>query len=137
MSLDCSGVYQITCPGNSRCYIGSSKNIQSRWSHHLHLLNGGYHYNRKLQTSFSKYGVESFSIEVLLVCSQEELLAREQEYLNRLSPELNCSMIATCLESTPEVRSRRESSTGSDPLVGLLGNQTTGWFRRKSSVQED
>lgn len=134
MSLDCSGVYQITCSGNSRCYIGSSKNIQSRWSHHLYLLRGGYHYNKKLQNSFSKYGEESFIIEVLLACPKEELLSCEQEYLDRLRPELNCSMTATCPESTPEVRSRRAEKAREQHRSGSLGRSS--WKSDPRLVQE-
>lgn len=134
MSLDCSGVYQIRCSGNCRSYIGSSKNIQARWSHHLYLLTGGYHYNRKLQASFSKYGASSFSIEVMLVCPAEELLAREQEYLDRLSPELNCSMKASCPESTEEVRMERAKRARAQHENGSLGRSS--WKSDPRDVQK-
>ena len=42
-----SGVYKITNVKNGKFYIGSSKDIEFRWSEHKKHLNGNYHINKK------------------------------------------------------------------------------------------
>lgn len=49
-----SGVYQILNCQNGKSYIGSSVNIQQRWSAHRSLLNKGQHPNIHFQRSWKR-----------------------------------------------------------------------------------
>jgi group I intron endonuclease len=80
------GIYIITCSQESIVYIGSSKNIKSRWTKHRQALKRGNHHCNKLQESWDAFGDESFSFSVL-----EEtvtLLIREQYWIDMYWP--NC-----------------------------------------------
>jgi len=81
-----SGIYKITCIPTGRFYIGSSNDIDTRWYHHKHELQNNSHYNRLLSRACKKYGFESFVWEIIEECSSEELLQREQYYLDTLQP---------------------------------------------------
>ena len=78
------GIYKITNLENKKFYIGSSKNISQRWAKHKALLRHDKHENPKLQSSWNKYGEENFKFEILEECDLENLLIREQYYLDTL-----------------------------------------------------
>jgi group I intron endonuclease len=84
-----SGIYKIICLDNNRIYIGSSKDIKKRWNRHLNDLRKNKHDNQHLQRSFDKYGESSFVFEIIELCNNEELLIREQYYLDEFKPYLN------------------------------------------------
>lgn len=81
-----SGIYCITCTANGKIYIGSSVNIRKRWSRHLCSLEHHTHYNAHLQNAWDIYGRDSFSVSVLELCKQSELIKCEQRYLDILQP---------------------------------------------------
>lgn len=78
------GIYIIRCSQDQEVYIGSSKNIESRWWHHKWLLNHRKHHNYKLQMAWNAYGDESFVFEVLEETA--ELETREQYWLDSVWP---------------------------------------------------
>lgn len=75
-----SGIYQIEC--NGKVYIGSSNHIDRRWKEHIYLLDRNAHPNNYLQNTYNRYGLNSFVFTVLEECSINELLDREQHYLD-------------------------------------------------------
>ena len=75
------GIYQILNATNGKRYIGQSINIESRLSHHKEMLINNQHFNKHLQNSFNKYGLENFTFEVLEECNKEELSTRERYYI--------------------------------------------------------
>lgn len=75
------GIYQILNTTNGKRYIGQSINIESRLSHHKEMLINNQHFNKHLQNSFNKYGLENFIFEVLEECNKEELSTRERYYI--------------------------------------------------------
>lgn len=79
-----SGVYKIVCKTSGRFYVGSSKNLNERWNTHLCNLRGNKHINRHLQSSFNKYGEDSFVFETLEECDVDNLFDREQFYIDSL-----------------------------------------------------
>lgn len=87
-----SGIYRILNCLNGHCYIGSSVNIVRRWKGHLKGLQLGKHGNQRLQRAFDKYGEENFVFEVIE--ETEDLIAREQFYLDTSHPEYNISPTA-------------------------------------------
>lgn len=55
-----SGIYQILNIKTGQCYIGQSINLLKRARSHLSRLKYNKHPNRHLQSSYSKYGSDSF-----------------------------------------------------------------------------
>ncbi len=80
-----SAIYQIRNKCNGKIYIGHSINITMRWYTHMDALLSGKHVNAKLQEDFNTYSISNFEFSILeLVNGKEELVKKEQEYLNRL-----------------------------------------------------
>lgn len=84
-----TGIYKITCIENNRIYVGSAKNLNKRWLRHLSDLKNNKHINIHLQRAYNKYGKDTFLFEVVEICPVDELLIREQFYLDTLNPEFN------------------------------------------------
>lgn len=95
-----SGIYQIKNIKNGKVYIGSSENIERRWKSHVALLNRQAHHSSHLQSAWNRYGQESFEFSILLKCSKDELLDKEQDLLSNTRPEYNMSGIAGLIEMT-------------------------------------
>lgn len=74
-----SGVYALTNVVTGRQYIGSSKNLESRYRSHLSALSRGRHTNKPLQSDFSSNNDLQF--EVLQFADVGELKEIEQLYL--------------------------------------------------------
>jgi len=79
-----SGVYKITNLVNNKYYIGSATNIKSRFSTHKRLLESNKHFNGHLQSSFNKYGKSNFKYEIIEVVTSEDLIEREQYWIDKL-----------------------------------------------------
>jgi len=89
-----SGIYKITNIINNKIYIGSSKNILNRIWNHKTLLRNNNHPNKKLQNSFNKYKEVNFKFEIVEYCKIEELIIKEQNYIDGLNPYFNILKIA-------------------------------------------
>lgn len=77
---------------NGKYYIGSSLDLSKRLRTYYSLAN----MNSKLEKSNSiiylsllKYKISSFSLEILEYCDKNELISREQYYIDSLEPEYN------------------------------------------------
>lgn len=81
-----SGIYKITCTVTGKIYIGSSVNIRKRWNAHRSYLNRNVHPNPSLQNAWNKYGEFGFIFELLEEVQPEELITREQYWLDMLKP---------------------------------------------------
>lgn len=89
-----SGIYKIINNLNNKIYIGSAVNFTSRKNHHLSFLRRNKHGNNYLQKSFNKYGELNFIFELIEQCNKENLLNREQYYIDNLNPQYNMCKIA-------------------------------------------
>lgn len=79
----CVGIYCIKNTINNLLYIGSSKNIKSRFYDHKSCLKANRHPNHYLQNSYNKYGKENFEFVILeLVEDEKNLIQKEQYYIN-------------------------------------------------------
>jgi hypothetical protein len=77
-----SGVYVIRhCP-SGRVYVGSSRNIATRWANHRATLNSGRHGNRGLQADWARDGAAAFEFLVVepLEVDDPSLEAAEQRW---------------------------------------------------------
>lgn len=87
------GVYKITNTLNKKSYIGSSHNINKRWREHTNDLKNNKHHNLYLQKSWNKYSSAAFEFEILQVTNFEDLLVREQYWIDTLKPEYNLGVV--------------------------------------------
>jgi group I intron endonuclease len=87
------GIYSITSP-SGKCYIGSSVNIESRWQQHRWHLRHGAHHAFKLQHAYKKYGLTALEFCIIEVCSKENIVFVEQQYLDTYKPKYNSSTSA-------------------------------------------
>ncbi len=76
------GVYCIICSVSGKWYVGKSTDIRRRWRKHKSDLNKGEHKNPHLQSAWLKYGEESFEFSILALASADELVVKEQEYMD-------------------------------------------------------
>ena len=126
-----SGIYCIMNTVNGKKYIGSSKNIYSRWQKHRTLLRRNTHWDKHLQNAWNKYGEPSFKFIVLCKCLEEELLTKEQEYIDNLAPEYNIMMEAKRTVVTDVIRRhisegvKRAIAEGRLPLNPMAGKKMT------------
>jgi len=76
------GIYTITTP-NGSVYVGSSRNIKSRWSGHRSALRYKKHHSERLQAAWNKYGEQAFVFAVLEeIADDADLLAAENIWLH-------------------------------------------------------
>lgn len=83
--LQLIGVYQIKNLKNKKIYVGSTTvSFEKRLYDHLYGLNTGNHKNSYMQKSFNKHGKQNFEFSILEVCEKEEVLNREQYWIDKL-----------------------------------------------------
>lgn len=87
MKKKISGVYKITNTITDDFYIGSSRNIEDRWTHHKCPSAWKKQQNNLLYLDFQKYGLENFKFEIIEETSQ--LREREQYFIDLLQPTYN------------------------------------------------
>lgn len=86
------GIYAYYCTGNSKFYIGSTKNFiktkfqRGRKEAHLKELKAKRHHSPTLRYAFNKYGIDNFFWFKLEECSEENLFSVENNYLQRYKP---------------------------------------------------
>jgi group I intron endonuclease len=96
-----SGIYRWINLVNGKSYIGSSVDLSKRLKNHLYSINS----NILLQRAILKYGISSFSIQILEYCDKKQLISKEQFYLNLFKSEYNLKPTAGSLlgyKHTPE-----------------------------------
>jgi group I intron endonuclease len=85
-----TGIYKIASKVHpERIYIGSARDIKSRWGQHKNLLLRGNHHSIKLQRHCNKYGFDDLVFSVLLMCEDVELIQKEQLFIDSVSPWFN------------------------------------------------
>lgn len=89
MRVKISGVYQILNITNGHKYIGSAVDIYFRWLLHIRQLHNHKHHSIYLQRAWDKYGESCFMFQSIELCDPNDLLCREQYYMDTLSPEYN------------------------------------------------
>lgn len=112
-----SGVYKITCIPTGRFYIGCSVDLKKRTRKHILQLRDGRHDNPILQRAFRKYGEGAFVVEYLEVVPRQQVVEREQFYLDTLCPfgkrGFNVCRIAESVQGIRrDAKTRRKMSDG-------------------------
>lgn len=119
-----SGIYKWTHKESKKIYIGSSVDLGRRFSCYF-----SYEYlskhskSRFIYKALLKYGYSAFSLEILEYCDKENLLKREQFFIDELKPEYNLLKIAgSRLGSKHSELSRSKISKS---LTGLKASEAT------------
>ena len=90
-----SGIYTIVNLVNQHMYIGSAVNLRRRKNEHFKDLEAGKHNNAHLQSAYVLYGPSAFQFHILeYVHNAEDLLSKEQHYIDTFNPEYNIARIA-------------------------------------------
>lgn len=129
---ECGVVYRIVCRSTGRAYIGSARNLPVRWRAHLSLLRRGTHHSPRLQHAFDKYGEPEFVLEIIESACMDNLLIREQAWIDAGWPHL--------YNSSPTAQSRRgmkaSVATRERQRQGLMGNQNRRGIPHSEAVKE-
>lgn len=75
-------IYIIINVINGKVYIGSTNNINRRFTEHKYRLNQSIHPNEHLQNAWNKYGSDSFEFKTLAVCPNDERNDCEQMFMD-------------------------------------------------------
>ena len=82
------GVYRWINNLNGKTYVGSSNNLSVRF-YTYYSLRSLAKSNRPMERALLKYGFSNFSLEILEYCNLDNLLEREQYYLDKLNSDYN------------------------------------------------
>jgi len=83
-------IYIIKNINNNKVYIGSSmQGLLKRKRCHITNLNKNKHHSIKLQNAWNKYGENNFIFEVIEICTKEDILVKEQYWINNYNSYTN------------------------------------------------
>jgi len=82
MKVKKSGIYYIKSLINNKIYIGSAKDLSSRFLEHVKSLKCGNHHNAYLQNTWDKHGEDNLEFGILYFCTENNLIKKEQEFIN-------------------------------------------------------
>lgn len=109
-------IYKIVNSKNGKIYIGSTVNFSRRKQRHFQDLKNNNHHCLPLQRAYNKYGVQYFSVEKIEIFeynSVENILVKEQYYLDNFKPEYNvCKIAGSQLGSKRSKQARLNMSKG-------------------------
>lgn len=112
-------IYSITNIINNKKYVGSAVNYKVRWVRHLSELKCNRHHSNYLQNAYNKYGKENFVFEILEEVNDiNELITREQKWIDELKPEYNMTLIAGLNSHLGMKRSEETKKKISEALKG-------------------
>lgn len=97
-----SGIYVIRQIATRNAYIGSSSKLSTRFGQHKSLLRAGKHHSPYLQNAWNKYGEGAFVFEILEECPKENLIEREQYYIDLLGGVFNVGKVAGTRRGVPQ-----------------------------------
>ena len=89
-----SGIYMWVNTINGKRYVGSSSDLQRRFSANYSVAYLTKYNNMVIHRTLLKYGYSAFSLYILEYCNKEDLISREQYYLDLYKPEYNVLKIA-------------------------------------------
>src|SRR5882672_2069036 len=124
-----SGVYQAINEVNGKSYVGSSINVDNRWSAHRRDAKDPNYPTRSIfYAAIQKYGIENFTFLVLEECetTKAALLEREQFYIDLLEPEYNI---------LPTAGSRLGSKSSPETIEKLRSKRHTEEWKLAASIR--
>lgn len=135
------GIYKITNLINNKFYIGSSVCLNRRKENHFYQLNKNIHNNKHLQSSFNKYTKKNFKFEIIEYCNKEDVLIREQHYLDTFKPHYNFCKIAgntlgiKCSEETKrKISNSNRGKIRTEETINKLKNSWNGKYNHAKTI---
>lgn len=129
------GIYRLTNAVTGKIYVGSSVDIRGRMYKHFFQLRAGKHNNAHLQAAYSRDGEDAFVLDLLEECSREDILSREQHYIDALKPEFNiCPVAGNTLGYRHDDASRQKMTLANMGNQRWLGKKHTDETREKLSA---
>lgn len=122
-----------------KIYIGSAVSFSERKSIHLHRLKKGNHPNKKLQNHFNKYGFNDLCFEIVeVVADKNNLLNREQFFIDTLKPKFNILKVAGSWlghkHNSESVKKISKSLLGNKKRLGKTHSEITKEKIRESKL---
>lgn len=124
-----SGIYCIINIESGKRYIGSSLNVYQRLLCHRSLLRNQKHENRKLQSAWNKHKEELFDYYILEFCDKENLINREQFYIDTLNPEYNLILKVERVEMSQESKKLMSESRKRGIINGTVTFKTKKLYK--------
>ena len=118
-----SGIYCLKNTIDSRCYVGSAQKLNYRLWNHKHRLVKGTHANKILQNFVNKYGISTIYFEILESVDINNLIEREQYYIDSLKPEFN--ILPKAGSSAGTIMSEEQKLKISKNRTGILHTEET------------
>lgn len=129
-----SAIYEIRNTVNGHVYIGSAVDIHNRRRQHFGFLKNGKHSNKHLQNAWNKHGEDCFLFSIIEYCNPEELIEREQFYIDTRKPEYNIAPRAGSqlgYRHTEEARKKvSEAGKGRVPTAEARANMSASHIGR-------
>lgn len=89
------GIYKIESNIEpEKFYIGSSSNLEHRERQHLSMLRNSTHFATYLQNYVNKNGIDSINFSIIEECNLENIIIKEQFYIDTLKPIFNSRLTA-------------------------------------------
>ena len=98
-----SAVYKIVNEVTGDFYVGSSRNVYSRWAAHKYPSTWKQHPNSLMYQDMQKYGVENFRFQILVPVMPEYLKQVEQEYIEMLKEKGKQSIVLPLAASESQI----------------------------------
>jgi group I intron endonuclease len=117
------GIYKIENIINGKIYIGSSTQLIRRFKTHKERLLKNKHANIILQRSWNKYDEKAFIFTIIEYCTKENIVEREQYYLDSLKPYYNIAPIA--YSSSGIIRRQETKDKIRQTLLGRIMSEET------------
>lgn len=78
-------IYKITNRVSGKIYIGKTEqhNVESRWKRHKYMFGKTKGGCPALRDAVKKYGIDSFTFEILIICFDEDCDRWEKEYIKK------------------------------------------------------
>lgn len=124
------GIYCIYSKVNGKEYIGSAHYIKSRIASHFCALRENKHHSIILQNHFNKYGEEDLEVRIVEeLFDADQLVPKEQHYIDTLKPRFNVCKIAGNCVGRPMLESTRQKLVAAN-----LGKRLTEEHKEKLRI---
>ncbi len=123
-----AGVYRWINKDNNKTYIGSAKNLRTRF-YVFYSVNRLINSKMPIYRAILKYGYSNFTLEILEYCEPDKTVTREQYYIDLLKPEYNILTTAGSTfgyKHTKETLEKFKSRVLSDEARANLAVSATG-----------
>jgi hypothetical protein len=121
-----AGIYRWTNKINGKIYIGSSQNISKRFSQYSNPNYLKRNTSMPICRALLKYGYSGFSLEILEYCEPENVIKREQHYIDLLNPEYNILKIAGSMLGFRQSEESRAKMSAAAKKIDHPGRFKTG-----------